>query len=110
MAISPLVIGAFLLQAMLQVVAFLVMPHTAGFTKWVPSAVGLGSFIAVYIILARIVHTGVSIGTLTPFLAAFVPIVIIATSVLFFGETASWPKIGLLVSACVIIGFAGRLA
>ena len=58
--------------------------------------------------LFRLVYSGMQLSILMP-LAAAIPLATIAVGVLVHGETASVQKIGLLVIACGLIGFAVRL-
>ena len=44
-----------------------------------------------------------------PILAALVPLATIAVAVLAFGEQASWPRLGLLSLACLLIGGAAMV-
>jgi hypothetical protein len=43
-------------------------------------------------------------------MAAVVPLCAIAVGILFYGESASFIKLSLLVSACLVIGFASSIA
>jgi hypothetical protein len=60
--------------------------------------------------MARLLNSGINLGILLPFMAAVVPLCAIAVGILFYGESASFIKLFLLVSACLVIGFASSIA
>jgi hypothetical protein len=60
--------------------------------------------------MARLLNSGINLGILLPFMAAVVPLCAIAVGILFYGESASFIKLSLLVSACLVIGFASSIA
>jgi hypothetical protein len=59
--------------------------------------------------MARLVHGGVNLSILAPIMAAIVPLGAIATGILIYGEPAPVIRVGLLVSACALIGVASTL-
>ena len=107
MSPSLVLYGSALIVA--NVFALAVLPRTEGFTKLLPTAVCVGGFVVTAWALSRLVHTGMQLSILMPLAAATIPLATIATGVLVYGETASVQKIGLLLIACGLIGFAARV-
>ena len=86
------------------------MPLTKGLTELVPS-IGCGiAFLAGLGLMARLLNSGINLGILLPFMAAIVPLCAIAVGIIFYGESASLTKLSLLVSACLVVGFASSIA
>lgn len=98
--------GSALIAA--NVFALAVLPRTAGFTKPVPTLLCIVGFIVTAWALSRLVYSGVQLSILTPLAAAAIPLATIAIGIVVYGESASVQKIGLLVIACGLIGFAAR--
>ena len=91
------------------VFALTILPRTAGFTKLPPTLLCVSGFVVTAWALSRLVHSGMQLSILIPLAAAAIPLATIAMGVLVYGETASVQKIGLLVLACGLIGFAARV-
>ena len=86
------------------------MPLTKGLTELVLS-IGCGiAFLAGLGLMARLLNSGINLGILLPFMAAIVPLCAIAVGIMFYGESASLTKLSLLVSACLVVGFASSIA
>ena len=93
-----------------QVIGLSLMPLTKGLTELVPS-IGCGiAFLAGLGLMARLLNSGINLGILLPFMAAIVPLCAIAVGIIFYGESASLTKLSLLVSACLVVGFASSIA
>ncbi len=108
-AVSPLIVGLVFLSALAQVLGLTMMPASKGLTQFWPT-VGLAlGFVVGIGILARIPHMGVNLSLLIPFVAALVPLGAVAVGVLLYGEPASFAKIGILVTACVLVGVANTV-
>ena len=106
---APIII-VFLVSAALQVLALSFLPATQGYTKFIPTAVvGISYFVAMGL-LAKLIQLGVNLSILIPFLAAGVPIVLIAVGVFVFGEPASYTKLAVLLVASGLIGYASTLS
>lgn len=110
MPIAPTSVLMFVVSVVFQIASLSLLPLSKGFTSAVPSifcviffAVGLG-------LLARLVHLGTEVGVLIPISAASVPVATMIVGILFFGESASALKIGLLAVACLCIGLASAVA
>lgn len=108
-AVTPLAAGLVLLSVLAQLVGIYLMPLTKGLTAPLPTlgfALAYGVGIA---LLPRIAHMGINLSLFIPFVAALVPLGAVALGVLAYGEPASLAKIGILVTACVLIGVANAV-
>lgn len=72
-----------------------------------------GACLAVYAVslflLAETIRQGMALSLIMPILAALVPMATIIIAVTLLGEDASWLRIGLLSTACVVIGIASTV-
>lgn len=109
-AIEPVVLVIFAVSVILQVIGLSLLPMTQGFTIIAPSVGVVVAFGIAMGLLARVSHSGVDLSVLIPWLAAVTPIVMIAVGIIVYRESASPLKISLLVGACIIIGFASKMA
>ncbi len=108
--LTPTIIMMLAASVVFQVIGLSLMPLTKGVTQLVPSvACGL-AFLVGLGLMARLLNSGINLGILLPFMAAVVPLCAIAVGILFYGESASVIKLSLLVSACLVIGFASSIA
>ncbi len=108
-AISPLIVGLVFLSAAAQVAGLTLMPATKGLTQLWPT-LGLALGFAVGIgILAKISDMGVNLSLLIPFVAALVPLGAVVVGITVYGEPASALKIGMLVTACAMVGVANTV-
>jgi len=96
----------FFASVIFQLFGLVMLPLTKGFTAPVPTLGAAVGFLLGIGLLARLTNSGVNLSVLIPLLAAVVPLATIAFGVLVYGEVASPLKIVLLVSACILIGFA----
>lgn len=109
-ALTPGILMMFAVSIVFQVIGLSLLPMTKGATALIPS-LGCGiSFLVGLGMMARLTVSGVNLGVLIPFMAAIVPICVIAVSILVYGGSVSITKISLLVSACLVIGFASSIA
>jgi multidrug transporter EmrE-like cation transporter len=108
-AVSPTIIGLVLLSALAQVAGLTMMPASKGLTEPWPTLGLAQGFIEGIGILARISNMGVNLSLLIPFVAALVPLGAVAVGVFLYGEPASFAKIGILVTACVLVGVANMV-
>ena len=109
-ALTPTIIAMLAASVVFQVIGLSLMSLTKGLTVIVPS-IGCGiAFLAGLGLMARLLNSGINLGILLPFMAAIVPLCAIAVGILFYGESASLTKLSLLVSACLVIGFASSIA
>lgn len=89
-----------------QIAGVTLLVKTGGFRDPMWTAACLGTYVVSLFLLAETLRQGMALSLLMPILAALVPLASIAIAVVFFREQASWMKIGLLTSACVLIGAA----
>lgn len=109
LALSPTVIGTFVVSIVLQVVALSLLPSSAGFARPLPTLGVIVAFIAGIGLMARLSALGVPLSVLIPLSAAVVPLVIVAVGVLVYGEPASLMRVVLLLGACLLIGVASSI-
>lgn len=109
MALSPTVIGLFLIAAFAQMLGLALMPATQGLTSPWPTVGMFACNVFGLSILARLVQSGAPIGVLVPMLAASVPLMTIAVSGLVYHDPMPPVRIGLLIAACLLVGIAARL-
>ena len=108
--LTPAIIAMLAASVVFQVIGLSLMPLTKGLTELVPS-IGCGiAFLAGLGLMARLLNSGINLGILLPFMAAIVPLCAIAVGIMFYGESASLTKLSLLVSACLVVGFASSIA
>ena len=108
--LTPTIIAMLAASVVFQVIGLSLMPLTKGLTELVPS-IGCGiAFLAGLGLMARLLNSGINLGILPPFMAAIVPLCAIAVGIMFYGESASLTKLSLLVSACLVVGFASSIA
>jgi small multidrug resistance pump len=108
-AISPSIIASFAITVLGQILALALLPVTRGFTAFWPTFACVACFIFSLFVSARLVHGGVELSSLTPIATVAIQIFILAISIMIYGESASALRIGLLLSAAVMIGAATRL-
>ena len=108
-AISPTVLLMALVSLLAQAAGVSLLPKTQGLTDPLFTAAFALCFALGLGLMARIVHAGVSLGLLIPFMSATVPLVAIMVGIFVYGESASPLKLALLVGACVTIGVASSL-
>ena len=107
--LSSSVVFMFAVSVVFQVFGIAMLPLTKGLTQPMPTLGLAVGFLVGIGLMARLIHSGVSLTMLIPILAATVPLASVALGVLVFGESASLPKIAMLVTACGLIGFASAV-
>lgn len=108
-SLSPAIISGFAVTVVGQILALALLPATRGFTAIGPTILCVALFVASLGVSARLVHGGVELSALTPIATVAIQLVVLAIGILVYGEAASGMKIGLLLCAAVMIGFATRL-
>lgn len=108
-AISPLVIGMFLLSTALQAVSWSLLPMTSGFTKFGPSAIFVLLFTFGVWLMGRVSASGIPLSILIPVTATIVPLITVIVGITIYHEPASLMRLMLLIFACGVIGFASTL-
>ena len=82
---------------------------TEGFRVPMWTAACLATYALSLYVLAETIRQGMALSFVMPVLAALVPIATIAVAVLVLGESVSWPQLGLLSFACLLIGAAAAV-
>jgi quaternary ammonium compound-resistance protein SugE len=91
-----------------QVAGSALLVKTDGFRAAGWTALCFGIYAASFFAMATMLKEGMPLGLLLPLLAAMVPLLTIAVAILFYGEAASWSRIGLLCLSCLLVGLASR--
>jgi multidrug transporter EmrE-like cation transporter len=107
--LSARTILMFLFVVATQIIGSSLLARTDGLRPSAVTALCLGIYVASFWVLAVMIKEGAPLSTLMPLLAATVPLAVVAVGVFFYGEAASWPRIGLLVTACLMVGAASAV-
>lgn len=107
--LSAKVIVMILLVVATQVGGASMLVKTNGFREPVWTIACLVVYALSFFLLAETIRQGMALSFIMPVLAALVPLAAIALAVLVFREQVSWAQIGLLSSACVLIGVAAAV-
>jgi multidrug transporter EmrE-like cation transporter len=105
-ALSPTLIGTYLVSIALQAAALSLLPISQGFSRPVPTIVLIVLFITGIGLMARIIATGIPLSILIAISAAVVPFAVVVVAVTIYHEPASPLRVALLLVACVLIGVA----
>jgi multidrug transporter EmrE-like cation transporter len=108
MAISSEAVITFIVVLASQLVGLGLLPKTQGYTNLGYSLASLAAYTVSFVAMARLIRSGTGLAILIPALAATIPLVSVAIGVLAYGESASLPKVGILLAACALIGVASR--
>jgi multidrug transporter EmrE-like cation transporter len=108
MGVSLRTILLVLFVTVTQVAGSTLLVKTDGFRAPGWTALCLGIYVVSFFAMATMFREGMPLGILLPLLAAVVPLLAIATGIIFLGETASWMRIGLLCASCLLIGIAAK--
>ena len=92
-----------------QVLGSTLLVKTNGFRELWWTLGCLAVYAVSFYILAETIRQGMALSLVMPILAASVPLVTIAVAIMFLGEQASMLRLGLLVSACLLIGVAATV-
>lgn len=107
MSLRPiLMIGLVVLT---QVAGASMLPRTAAFRDLPWTLACLATYAVSLYALARTLNEGMNLSLAMPVLAALVPLLSILVAVTLLGEQLSWPRMGLLGTACLMIGLAARV-
>lgn len=108
--LTPSIIALVATSVICQVIGASLMPMTKGLTEIIPT-IGFGiAFAGGLGIMARLIHSGINLSALLPFMAAVVPLCAVVVGILLYGESASALKISLLVFSCLTIGLASSMS
>jgi multidrug transporter EmrE-like cation transporter len=100
----------FVLICIAQIIGGAVLPKTNGFTDpgWTVACLTIYSFS--FWLMALMIKLGIPLSSLVPLMSAVIPLSLIGVGVVMFGESASIAKIGMLVTACLLVGVASKMA
>lgn len=106
--ISLQTIFLFLGATVFQLIGVLLLPATKGMTQLLPTlGVALGYAIGVTC-MSRMIVSGIDLSLLIPLITVTIILSAVAAGVIFYGDSASTLKIGMLVVAASLIGVASR--
>ena len=108
MAISSETLITFVVILASQLIGLGLLPKTQGYTNVAYSLASLGAYVISFVAMARMIRSGTGLAILIPALAATIPLVSVGIGVIIYGESASIPKIAILLMACILIGVASR--
>jgi hypothetical protein len=103
------IIGGFLVSMLSQFAGLALIPATRGFTALWPTVGCISAFLIGIGVSARLVHNGVQLSIITPFMTVALQLLVLVVALTVYGETASFAKIALLVCAALMIGAATQL-
>lgn len=106
--LSATVILTFLVVVIAQTIGISILPKTQGFTNIGYALGAAAAFILSLAAMARLIQSGVNLGILIPLMASTIPLASVVIGIFVYGESASLPKVGLLVVACILVGVASR--
>ncbi|WP_146037292.1 hypothetical protein [Novosphingobium guangzhouense] len=107
--ITTRIVVLFLIGAAGQVGGSLLLGRTDAFRNIGWSIICLSVYMVSFWALATVIREGGPLSLIMPALATIVPIVTIIVAVFVMGEAASWQRLGLLLFACLVIGYAGTV-
>jgi len=109
MGIPVRIYGLFFASVAFQLLAMVLLPRTRGFTAGLPTVGCALLFVCGIWMVARMYAGGAKLGIMSPLLAAVIPLGVIAIGILFYNESASPLRVGLLLGACALIGVAATV-
>lgn len=109
MAQIPLgAVGLFIVVLVSQLIGVGLLPKTNGYTHPGYSIAQLTLFAISFAAMARLLKSGAQLGILIPLLSTAMPLASVMIGIAFYHESASWPRVAMLVAAVVLVGFASR--
>nr|WP_047166063.1 hypothetical protein [Sphingomonas sp. Y57] len=93
----------------LQISSLFLLPMSQGFTRLWPTIFCMAVLVASMWCLSRLLQSGVALGILMPMTAAALPLVAMVIGIFVWGESFSITKTCLLITGCVLVGFASRI-
>jgi multidrug transporter EmrE-like cation transporter len=99
---------SFLIIVVSQMVGVALLPKTDGYTNIGFSLAQLACFALSFAVMARLIKNGVHLGILIPLLSTAMPLASVVVGIVFYKETASLPRVTMLLAALVLVGFAAR--
>jgi multidrug transporter EmrE-like cation transporter len=107
-AISTHSLVLFFIVLVGQLIGVALLPKTDGYTNIGFSVLQLAMFGISFAAMSRLLRGGVPLGILIPILSGAMPLASVLISITFYHESASLPRVAMLLAACVLIFFAGR--
>jgi small multidrug resistance pump len=98
----------FLIIVASQLVGIALLPKTDGYTNIGFTLAQISMFAISFASMARLIKHGVPLGILVPLLATAMPLASVVIGIVFYKETASLPRVTMLVVAGVLVGLASR--
>jgi multidrug transporter EmrE-like cation transporter len=92
-----------------QLIGVYLLPISKGLTQPAPTAGLAACFLIGVGLMARLTWSGVNVSVLVPLISTVVPLCSVVIGVACFGDSASWARVGMLVTACVLIGSSSLL-
>ena len=83
--LTPNVLMMLIASVIFQVIGLTLMPMTKGLTEIIPSLACGAAFLLGLAMMSRLIASGVDLSVLLPFMAAVIPLCVIAISILFHG-------------------------
>jgi multidrug transporter EmrE-like cation transporter len=108
LGVSVEALVSFVIILATQLVGVALLPKTNGYTNIGFSAAQIAMFAISFAVMARLIKNGVHLGILIPLLSTAMPLASVLIGILFFKETASLPRVAMLIVACVLVGLASR--
>lgn len=108
-ALTAPIILIYIISVFLQFAGLALIPATRGFTALWPTVGCISGFLIGLAVTAQLVERGVPLSSVTPMTTVALQLLILAVAIFVYGESASVLKIGLLVSAAIMIGVATRM-
>lgn len=99
----------FIGSILFQIAGISLWPLTNGFTEFLPTLGAIAGQLIGNFMFCRLLYKGVSLSLLVPLGSAAIPLVVSTIGILVYGESVSVLKIVLLISACSLIAFAGKM-
>lgn len=110
--VDQLTIRAVIMVALVtvtQVAGATMLVKTMGFRDPAWTAACLAVYVLSFYLLAEVIRQGLALSLVMPILAALVPLATIIIAITVLGEPASWLRVGVLCSACALIGISATV-
>jgi multidrug transporter EmrE-like cation transporter len=107
-AVSTHSLVLFLTVLVSQIIGVALLPKTDGYTHVGYSILQLAMFGISFAAMSRLLRAGAQLGILIPTLSVAMPLASVVIGIAFYHESASLPRVAMLLAACVLIFFAAR--
>ena len=102
-------VASFAASVLLQFLGLALLPATRGFTAPWQTAACILAFVSGITFSARLIHSGVELSMLTPFVTVALQLAAVAVGIMVYGETPSFARLCLIGLSAVIIGVAAKV-